>query len=186
MDRNPFSRHASERPVHHQSIGGRGVSEIVLVTEAYHAPRIAIVPTGCAASCSAAAQLARGQGYACSPAFWSAGERSGLDWLPSTEGLANVRQALHEVLGLTKPGCESGQGRRRLTRWCGCGLPLWLDRVRDRLVPVPDPWSRRRGTPLCQPKTWRRKSGASSDMVCSINEQRSLSTLARSEGWCQA
>mgnify|MGYP000965410625 CR=1 FL=1 len=82
-------------------LAAEGVSEIVLVTEAYHMPRA--LRSFQRAAQQVAVQQPSWPVVKVTPApmaFWSAGERSGLDWLPSTEGLANVRQALHEVLGL--------------------------------------------------------------------------------------
>ncbi|HET8693572.1 MAG TPA: YdcF family protein [Aquabacterium sp.] len=78
-----------------------GVSEIVLVTEAYHMPRArrAFVR----ASERASVEHADWPSVRITSApmgFWNAGERSGLDWLPSSDGLEHVRQACHEVLGL--------------------------------------------------------------------------------------
>ncbi|HET8869760.1 MAG TPA: YdcF family protein [Aquabacterium sp.] len=77
-----------------------GVSEIVLVTEAYHMPRARRAFER--ATRQAATVHPDGATIRITPApmgFWGAGERGGLDWLPSTEGLAHVRQASHELLG---------------------------------------------------------------------------------------
>ncbi|MGE5450632.1 MAG: YdcF family protein [Acidobacteriota bacterium] len=79
-----------------------GVTEIVLVTEAFHMPRA-----------KRAFERAVTQAVIAHPdwptvritpapmGYWYAGERTVLDWLPSAEGLTNVRLALHEVLGLS-------------------------------------------------------------------------------------
>ncbi len=82
-------------------LAAEGVTELVVVTEAYHMPRALRAFQRSAQHW--AAQQPNGPAIKITPApmaFWSAGDRSGLDWLPSTEGMANVRQALHEVLGL--------------------------------------------------------------------------------------
>lgn len=79
----------------------QGVSEIVLVTDAFHMPRAKRVFVE-------AAQRAIGVHpewplIKVTPAptgYWRAGERPLLDWLPSMDGANNVSRALRECLGL--------------------------------------------------------------------------------------
>lgn len=78
-----------------------GISEIVLVTEAFHMPRAKrAFERAAAQSAIAHPQWPRMRITPAPMGFWSAGERGGLDWLPSTEGLADTRMASHELLGL--------------------------------------------------------------------------------------
>lgn len=82
-------------------LAAEGVTELIVVTEAYHMPRA--LRAFQRSALQAVVQQPNGSAIKITPApmgFWSAGERSSMDWLPSTEGMANVRQALHEVLGL--------------------------------------------------------------------------------------
>lgn len=79
-----------------------GVSEIVLVTEAFHMPRAKRAFER--AMTQAAIHHPEWPTLRVTPApmgYWSPGERAVLDWLPSSEGLVNVRLALHEVLGMS-------------------------------------------------------------------------------------
>lgn len=78
-----------------------GVSEIVLVTSAFHMPRAKRAFEHAAAQASIAHP--QWPSIRITPApmgFWYAGERSGLDWLPSTAGLGDTHLASHELLGL--------------------------------------------------------------------------------------
>jgi uncharacterized SAM-binding protein YcdF (DUF218 family) len=77
------------------------VSEVVVVTSAYHMPRAQRVFE------DAARQQATlhpdWPTIRVTPAatgYWRRGERAGMDWLPSAEGAGNVRAAVHECLGL--------------------------------------------------------------------------------------
>lgn len=79
-----------------------GISEIVLVTEAFHMPRAKRAFERAAAQ--AAIAHADWPALRITPApmgYWNVGGRTALDWMPSSEGLTNVRLALHEMLGLT-------------------------------------------------------------------------------------
>ena len=78
-----------------------GVSEIVLVTEAFHMPRAKRAFERAATQAAIAhADWPTLRITAAPMSYWNSGERTLLDWLPSTEGLANVRLASHELLGL--------------------------------------------------------------------------------------
>jgi uncharacterized SAM-binding protein YcdF (DUF218 family) len=76
------------------------VPEVVLVTNAYHMPRAQRVFIEAArheAALHPEWPLVR-----VTPAptgYWRRGERAGMDWLPSVEGMANVRVAVREWLG---------------------------------------------------------------------------------------
>ncbi|MDE2593233.1 MAG: YdcF family protein [Burkholderiales bacterium] len=79
-----------------------GVSEIVLVTEAFHMPRAKrAFERAVAQSSITHADWPTPRITPAPMGYWSAGDRTVLDWMPSAEGLTNVRLALHEVLGLS-------------------------------------------------------------------------------------
>lgn len=78
-----------------------GVSEIVLVTEAFHMPRAKRAFERAVAQ--SAVSHPKWPTPRITPApmgYWNSGDRTLLDWLPSAEGMTNVRLALHEVLGM--------------------------------------------------------------------------------------
>jgi uncharacterized SAM-binding protein YcdF (DUF218 family) len=79
----------------------QGVREVVVVTDAFHMRR-ALREFVAAAQHEATAHPDR-PFLKITPAvtgYWRQGERPLLDWLPSVEGMANVRLALRECLGL--------------------------------------------------------------------------------------
>jgi uncharacterized SAM-binding protein YcdF (DUF218 family) len=78
----------------------QGVTEVVLVTDAFHMPRAqrAFVE----AARKAAVAHPEWPVVKVTPAptgYWRHGERPVLDWLPSADGMKNVHQALREKLG---------------------------------------------------------------------------------------
>ena len=82
-------------------LADQGVGEVVVITQAFHMPRAQ------RAFVEAAQQVARthpkGLLLTVTPApmgRWQKGDRPALDWLPSPEGMVNVRSALKECLGL--------------------------------------------------------------------------------------
>jgi uncharacterized SAM-binding protein YcdF (DUF218 family) len=81
-------------------LAGQGVTEIVLVTEAWHMPRAR------RAFEDAAVRWAAREGKPVpliTPAptkYWGKESNDLLDWMPSAAGMVNVRLACHELLGL--------------------------------------------------------------------------------------
>ncbi|MDO9237843.1 MAG: YdcF family protein [Aquabacterium sp.] len=84
-----------------QMLAEQGVAEVLVVTAAFHMPRAQRAFTEAAQRVAALHPQWPLMKVTPAPmAFWTAGERSGLDWLPSTEGASNVHRALREWLGL--------------------------------------------------------------------------------------
>lgn len=78
----------------------QGVREIVLVTHAFHMPRAHRAFEEAAAVEARASGLPAIRVVRAPIAFWGAGERPWLDWLPSSQGMHNVYVALRECAGL--------------------------------------------------------------------------------------
>jgi uncharacterized SAM-binding protein YcdF (DUF218 family) len=81
-------------------LADQGVREVVVVTDAFHMPRA--LRAFKAAAQHEVALNPRLPLLTVTPApmgFWRGGDRAALDWLPSGDGMINVRLAVHELVG---------------------------------------------------------------------------------------
>ncbi|MDE2402457.1 MAG: YdcF family protein [Burkholderiales bacterium] len=85
-------------------LAGQGVTEIVVVTEAWHMPRARRAFEQAAAQWAVRAGKPAPLITPAAMGYWSRDGVGALDWLPSMGGVLNVRLACHELLGLLMGG----------------------------------------------------------------------------------
>lgn len=81
-------------------LADEGVTEIVLVTDAFHMPRSRRAFEEAAASWAARAGKPAPVITPAPIKFWGRDANSALEWIPSGAGMVNVRLACHELLGM--------------------------------------------------------------------------------------
>lgn len=81
-------------------LAGQGVTEIVVVTDAFHMPRARRAFEQAAASWATRAGKSAPTITPAPIKFWAKESNTALEWIPSGAGMVNVRLACHELLGL--------------------------------------------------------------------------------------